>query len=338
MLGSLIGTAFWWGVYLLVFHRDRRRVRNGVLLLIALYSSLTTLTTLIESTVPLGGLLVLAGALLALLGALALAVFLVGNGLTMVRKEGRSLGNLLSGLAGLALLGAPVASVALVFTLHPAGIGAGALIALVCLHLGLAFLVFLCASVPYQLFPKQLATTGIIIHGSGLIGGRVTKLLRSRIDRAVLERERLLAAGLDPVLVPSGGQGADEARSEGEAMAEYLREEAGVPAERILAETASRTTEENLRFSHRLLDEAGHEGPYTVSTSRYHAFRAALLARRLGYADEAIGGPTTFYYVPSATLREFVAVMSYHKVWLTVLFLPSIGFVALMVRAALLAG
>ena len=40
MLGAAFGTAFWWAVYLLVFRQDRRRVRNGVLLLIALHSSL----------------------------------------------------------------------------------------------------------------------------------------------------------------------------------------------------------------------------------------------------------------------------------------------------------
>ncbi|MBP2381793.1 YdcF family protein [Brachybacterium sacelli] len=334
----MVGTAFWWGLYLLVFSRDRRRVRNGVLLLIALYSSVALISRLVSTTLPLGDLLVLVAAFVVLLGIITLGVLMVANGLTMARKEGRSLGNLLSGIAGLALLGTPVAAVALVLTMNPLGIGAGALLTLVALHMGIAFLVFLGASIPYQLFPKQLRTTGLIVHGSGLIDGRVTPLLRGRLDRAVAERERLLAAGVDPLLVPSGGQGEDEMRAEGEAMAEYLLEEVGIPADRVRAETASRTTRENLTFSHRLLDEAGHQGPYIVATSRYHAFRAALLARRLGYADEAIGGRTTFYYVPSATLREFLAVMSYHKVWITVLFLPSLAFVALLVRAAALAG
>ena len=61
MFGALIGTAFWWAVYLLVFRRDRRRVRNGVLLLIALYSSVSTLSRLVSTTLPLGELLVVAG-------------------------------------------------------------------------------------------------------------------------------------------------------------------------------------------------------------------------------------------------------------------------------------
>ncbi|GAA4525291.1 YdcF family protein [Brachybacterium paraconglomeratum] len=336
MLGALIWAALWWAAYLLVFRRDRRRVRNGVLLLLALHSSIGALAQLVSTTLLFGDLLVLAGAGLALLGILGLGVFLIWNGLTVVRREGRSLGNLLSAVTGLALLGAPVASAALVLTLTPLGIGAGALLALLSLHVGLAFLVFLCASIPYQLFPKQLETGGIIIHGSGLIDGEVPKLLRSRLDRAVRERERLLAAGGDPLLVPSGGRGEDEPRAEGEAMAEYLLEEVGIPAARVLAETESRTTRENLTLSHQLLDDAGHQGPYIVSTSRYHAFRAALLARSLGYADEAIGGPTAFYYVPSATLREFLAILSYRKVWLTVAFLPSMAFVVLLVRAATL--
>lgn len=336
MLGALIGTACWWAVYLLVYRQDRRRVRNGVLLLLALHSSIGALTRLLSTTLQLGDLLTLAGAGLALLGVLVLGVFLIWNGLTVVRKEGRSLGNLLSAVTGLALLGAPVASAALVLTQTPLGLAGGVLLALLSLHVGLAFLVFLCASIPYQLFPKQLETSGIIIHGSGLIDGEVPPLLRSRLDRAVRERERLLAAGWDPLLVPSGGRGEDEPRAEGEAMAEYLLAEVGIPAERVRAETASRTTRENLTLSHQLLDDAGHQGPYIVSTSRYHAFRAALLARSLGYADEAIGGPTAFYYVPSATLREFLAVLSYRKVWLTVAFLPSLAIVMLLVRAATL--
>ena len=336
MLGAMVTTAFWWTIYLLVFRRDRRRVRNGALLLIALYSSISLMARLVSTTLPLGDLLVLAAAGLALLGVVALGVFLIANGLTMVRKEGRSLGNLLSGIAGLALLAAPIVSLALARTLTPAGLGIGALLALIALHVGIAFLVFLCASVPYQLFPKMLPTEGIIIHGSGLVRGGVSRLLRSRLDRAVLERERLLGLGLDPLLVPSGGQGADEPRSEGAAMAEYLVEEAGVPAHRVRAETASRTTEENLTLSHRILEEAGVAGPYIVSTSRYHAFRAALLARSLGFADEAVGGPTTFYYVPSATLREFLAVLSYRRLWFALSFLPSLGLVALLVRAAVL--
>src|SRR5699024_2663779 len=130
------------------------------------------------------------------------------------------------------------------------------------------------------------------------------------------------------LVVPSGGKGSDEQRPEGEAMAEYLVDEAGVPAAKVRAETASATTEENLIFSHRILDAAGRHEPYLICTSRYHAFRAALIARRLGYDDEAVGGPTAAYYVPSATLREFAAVMTYRKAWNIAALLPSLALTA----------
>ncbi|HLS73831.1 MAG TPA: YdcF family protein [Actinomycetaceae bacterium] len=335
MLIAVLAAGFWWAVFVWAFRRDRRRVRNGLLLLIAVHASISLVVRSAKATLPFGQLIGLAGAIMTVLGVIALGIFLVANGLTMARKEGRTLGNLLSGLAGLALLTAPVAAVALVLTSNPWAIGLAALLSLVSLHLGAAFLVFLAASVLYQLFPRRLPTTGIIIHGSGLIRGQVTPLLRGRLDRAVREREQLLAHGIDPVLVPSGGQGEDEERAEGAAMAEYLLQEAGVPPARVLAETESATTEENLDFSHRILEEAGHQGPFLITTSGYHAFRAALLARSLGYADEAIGGRTTFYYVPSATLREFLAVLSYRKAWLVVTMLPSLGLVSLVLMAGL---
>ncbi|MGY5764151.1 YdcF family protein [Brachybacterium sp. DNPG3] len=337
MLSSLIITAAWWGVFALSFRKDRRRVRNGVLVLMALNSSLTTLLQLIAEALPVGGAVVLALMVLVVVGVLALALFLIGNGLTMARREGRSLGNALSLLAGLAMLAAPAASAALVTTTNPAALGLGVLLALVSLHLGLAFLVFLAASLLYQRFPRRMPATGVIVLGSGLVRGRVTRLLAGRLDRAVAAREELAARGVDALLVPSGGRGADEDRPEGEAMAEYLVDEAGVPADRVVAETEAATTEENLRLSHRILDASGRTGPYLIATSRYHAFRAGLLARRLGYDDEAVGGPTRFYYVPSATLREFIAVVSYRRAWFFGLLAPSLAVTALIVRAAVLA-
>lgn len=338
MLTAVIGTAFWWTLFVLVFRHDRRKVRNGLLFLIALYSGVTLMLRFQTETIPLGDLLALATIGTLLLGVLSLGLVLIANGLTMVRKEGRSLGNALSLLAGIALYTAPVAAFALAGTMHPIGIGLGVLLGFVCLHLGAAFLIFFSASVLYQLFPKRLETDGIIVHGSQLIHGRVPALLRSRLDRGVRARRGLLEQGVDPLLVPSGGKGPDEHRTEGEAMADYLVAEAGVPAERVHAETESRTTEENLIFSHRILDRTGHRAPYLICTSRYHAFRAALIARRLGYDDEAVGGRTAAYFVPSATLREFAAVMTYRKAWNIAALLPSLSVTALIVRAAILSG
>lgn len=52
--------------------------------------------------------------------------------------------------------------------------------------------------------------------------------------------------------MPSGGQGPDEARSEGEAMGEYLLKH-GIPAGAVLPETRAVNTEQNLHFSREVL-------------------------------------------------------------------------------------
>src|SRR5699024_2267950 len=97
---------------------------------------------------------------------------------------------------------------------------------------------------------------------------------------------RLLALGIDPLVMPSGGKADADTPAESEAMAAYLTGAAGVPPDRVRAETSSRTTEENLVLSHRLLDAAGLQGPHLVSTSGRPAV-AGLPA----HGDAAAGRP-----------------------------------------------
>lgn len=54
-------------------------------------------------------------------------------------------------------------------------------------------------------------------------------------------------------------------------------------------------------------------GSLAVVTNDYHAFRAALQARRLGLDADAVGARTASYFVPSAYLREFVAILREHR-------------------------
>ena len=49
-------------------------------------------------------------------------------------------------------------------------------------------------------------------------------------------------------------------------------------------------------------------------TSNYHVFRAAIIARRLRLNGQVTGARTAGYYLPSATLREFIAVFLSYKV------------------------
>src|SRR4051812_32973821 len=79
-----------WSLFFLVsFLRDRRLLRNGVYLVLALvFLAFGLLTTLASLSTAAANVVVFAVVLLIPLLIIGLAVFLVGNGVTMIRKEG----------------------------------------------------------------------------------------------------------------------------------------------------------------------------------------------------------------------------------------------------------
>lgn len=153
----------------------------------------------------------------------------------------------------------------------------------------------------------------VVVLGSGLIGGtRVPPLLASRLERGRKVYEAQAARGNPPVLLTSGGQGPDERLPESRAMADYLIER-GFPAAHIQCEDRSRTTEENLEYSKAIMSAAGPGYSCVIVTNNFHAFRAALMARKTGVNGQVVGSPTAAYFWPSATIREFAAVFLGHK-------------------------
>jgi uncharacterized SAM-binding protein YcdF (DUF218 family) len=311
----------WWVALVLLLAaafsawRDPRKLRIGLALLGAL--SAVVLAGLGAGLAWVNHLEDQSGAWTLLLGIeamLAMVVVLGGvlvlNGLTMVRREGRSPGNLLSLLLGLAILGyvglataAVAASLARLFVLV-------AFVGLPLAYLAFGFVGYLLYSWLYLTATGRFGRPvgSVVVLGSGLIDGRVPPLLASRLDRGLAAFEKARAAGLAPVLVTSGGRGPDEPRAEAEAMAEYVTQR-GVEPGSVIVEDRSRTTHENLARSAELLGARGVGGDVAVVTNNFHAFRAALLMRRLGIPGYSLGSPTANYYWPSATIREYVAIL-----------------------------
>ncbi|MFJ6698883.1 YdcF family protein [Streptomyces sp. NPDC091272] len=323
------------GIFLLALGvsmlRDRRRLRNGVYLVLALFAASLGLLLWAGQTHPrLAGALAVALLVLAVLSALTLAVFLIRNGLTMVRKEGRSPANLLSLLAGLGIMGL---SAMLVTTLVTGSRALGTVTVVAVLVVGYVSFLFSCFllySLLYGWFRPRGRLDFVVVLGSGLVRDKVPPLLASRLSKGRAVYEAQVAAGGDPTMVTSGGQGPDEDRPEAQAMAEFLIE-AGVPQDRILQESKSGTTEENLAFSGALMREVDPGYRCVVVTNNYHAFRAAVTARRTGINGQVIGSPTARYFWPSAVIREFVAVFMDHK-------LINFGMCALLALAGALTG
>lgn len=312
----LAAAVFCFGVFLVSFLLERRRLRNGFYLFFALAFLGLTLIALLAS-ISRDAAAIVAFGLLALipLTIVVLAVFLIGNGVTMLRREGRRPANLLSLAAGVGIVAL------IVFDFVVGQLGWAPLEAVrdsvdgIVAYLSFLFVCFLLYSLVYGRIRGRRALDFVVVLGSGLLGGKnVPPLLAGRLERA----RRVLAAeerkGRSPLLVTSGGQGPGEEVPESHAMADYLVER-GVPRERIVLEDQSRTTRENLAFSAGLMRDRNPRYRCVVVTNNFHVLRAALLARKVKVNGQVIGAPTAWYFWPSATLREFAAILVDHRVF-----------------------
>ncbi|GAA3542493.1 YdcF family protein [Amycolatopsis ultiminotia] len=296
-------------VFVVRLVREPRRFGNAVWFAIALLFTGMWLLSLLNGSGWVQTVVVVLITVLAGMSALVLPWALIVNGVVMLRREGRRLANLLSLLAGLAMLGIYVLTVSsLVFSHRILLLMLASSALLVAGYLGFVFTGLLLYSVLYSRLNRRARADAVIVLGSGLLGDRVPPLLASRLDRAVEVRQRSPQA----LLVVSGGQGPDESTSEAAAMARYLTE-AGVPESQVVLEDRATTTDENLRFSADLLAARGLEGRMLAVTNNYHVFRTAVLARRLGLRLDVIGAKTASYFVPSAFLREFVALLAQYR-------------------------
>ncbi|MDE7056731.1 MAG: YdcF family protein [Lactobacillus sp.] len=146
---------------------------------------------------------------------------------------------------------------------------------------------------------KQKPFNYVVVLGAGLIGKRVTPLLASRINRGI----QIYHRNPGSKLIMSGGQGSNEEIPESHAMAKYA-EEQGVPKSDIIIEDESKTTNENLRFSHNLMKP---NSTFCLVTSSYHVYRALVLAKRQGLQCVGYGAKTKWYFTLNAFIREFIA-------------------------------
>ena len=151
-------------------------------------------------------------------------------------------------------------------------------------------------------------TSYLVVLGAGLQGLEPSPTLQFRLDKAI----EISRTHPQMKVIVSGGQGANEAIAEAEAMRAYLLRQ-GLPEARIMRENRSRTTVENLRFSALLLEQAGVKlatTPVGIVTSDYHSLRARRIARLAGYRQAWIAGaPVPWWIAPNSWLREYFAVL-----------------------------
>lgn len=146
----------------------------------------------------------------------------------------------------------------------------------------------------------------VIILGSGIRGTELSLTLKQRLDASL---DYIRNHPQTPVIV-SGGQGPGESIPEALAMKNYLVEQGITPAQ-VIMEDKSTSTQENMAFSKKIIDEAGLEHPeIMIVTSDYHMFRSKYLAAKNGYAAEyGISAPSPGYLKPINMIREYFAVV-----------------------------
>lgn len=154
----------------------------------------------------------------------------------------------------------------------------------------------------------------LIILGCGIRqDGTPTPLLRGRIDRALaFAQKQKQQTGKDLIFVTSGGQGPREVTSESASMKQYLLAQ-GVPEERIIEEDRSTDTAQNMRFSKEKIQAVNPKGKVAFVTTNYHVFRGGLCARRVKMRAVGMGSKTKWYFWPNASVREFVGLLTEHR-------------------------
>lgn len=150
----------------------------------------------------------------------------------------------------------------------------------------------------------------VIVLGAAVHGDQVSRSLAHRLDKAVEYSKR----NTDAVIVVSGGKGSQEAVTEAAAMEAYLLGK-GISQKQIVKEEKATSTCENFKFSKELLGSRFQGKAYTCVyiTNDYHLYRAGKNADSAGLEAKGLGAYTDWYNVPSAYLRESLAVV---KFWL----------------------
>ncbi|MDF3885858.1 YdcF family protein [Cupriavidus basilensis] len=148
----------------------------------------------------------------------------------------------------------------------------------------------------------------ILILGSGTPHCAASPTLAARLDKGLALARQWPAARV----VVSGGQDFGLRCSEADVMADYLTTH-GLAPDRLIREDRSTSTEENLLFSRRLLEQQGVSAgdQLVLVTSDFHLIRAKRIAHKAGFRTvSGAGAATPLYLRYNAWLREYFAFIS----------------------------
>lgn len=134
-------------------------------------------------------------------------------------------------------------------------------------------------------------TNVIIILGCSVVGGFPCALLKERLETGYMS----WMLNPNSVIVVSGGQGDNEPAPESIIMANYLLRR-GVPREKIIMESKSRCTAQNIEYSIKTMERyeiASARVRAVIVSNGFHVPRATMLAKRFGLKNvTGLSAPT----------------------------------------------
>ena len=160
----------------------------------------------------------------------------------------------------------------------------------------------------YVMNTKAATGATAVVLGAEVKPWGPSVLLRQRIDAA----ELYLNENPDTYAVVTGGQGSNEVMSEAQCMAETMQAD-GIDPDRIYPEDKAENTEQNIRYSLKIIDDNKLDPDLAVVTDSYHQLRASIIAHKLkpdiktgavNTANNLIGIST----YPTYFVREWIAI------------------------------
>lgn len=152
----------------------------------------------------------------------------------------------------------------------------------------------------------------IIVLGALVNKNKPSQTLQDRLDAAI---EYLNISHDNAYIVVSGGQGRGENISESQAMYEYLIQN-NVNDKIIIKEDKSKNTEENFKYSKKIIEEHSNKNIEDISvkvvTTDFHSFRSKLISQKFNYNNISFYTSVSKYNLaPLNYLREFFATIHY---------------------------
>jgi uncharacterized SAM-binding protein YcdF (DUF218 family) len=153
---------------------------------------------------------------------------------------------------------------------------------------------------------KQIVDADYLIVLGAKVNGTVPSLaLQYRADAAA----EYLIENPNTIVVASGGQGPGEEITEAEAISRILQDR-GIEESRIIKESKSTSTIENLTFSKALLPPSAKKG--LIVTNDFHIYRSCMAAKDLGLDAKGLAAKTPKAAVLKSYTREYLAITNYY--------------------------